>query len=33
MILNKVSINIENFSYNMIILNLYETYNFNKDLI
>ena len=36
MILNKVSINIENFSYNVIIANLYETYNFlikNLDLI
>ena len=36
MILNKVSINIENFSYNVIVANLYETYNFlikNLDLI
>ena len=35
-LINKVSISLENFSYNVLIANLYETYNFlvkNTDLI
>ena len=34
--ISKVSTNLENFSYNVIVANLYETYNFlvkNLDLI